>query len=823
MLPADFSLYGGVMPNNEKNNAEPVRVRDNDDTDMFDMLQESFDENVQPESVRMLVIPQNNKVIFNEMVAAIDLPEGPVVEAVKDVMLKHGKLFLVLRVDLQDESLTTDLSEYHEMGSIVDIRQIMKAPSGAMRAFVCGMSRGSLRSLRKVGGVLYGEVDEIPMDVIPMRRVEQEALHRALHDLIERFFDIADKKIPEEVLKRLQGIRELDRLVNQTMILMPIPVELRQALLEAKNNIEQYQTLSNILANEIEVMRIRRQLKEKVQEELDKNQRDYILREQMKVIRSELGENADRDGEEYLAKLDALEASDAVKEAIRKEIKRFATLGGNTSESATSRDYIETLLTVPWEHMSEDNTNLLQAKEILERDHYGLTDVKERVTEFLAVHMHAKQADSPILCLVGPPGTGKTSIAKSIAEAMNRKYVRVCLGGVSDEAEIRGHRRTYVASLPGRIIQGMIQAGTANPLMLLDEVDKLGSDYKGDPASALLEVLDSAQNNRFVDHYIEIPMDMSRVMFIATANTTETIPRPLLDRMEIIEVNSYLKTEKFHIAKEHLIPKQMKRHSLTSSQIAWRDKAIDDMIEYYTREAGVRELERTIGKVCRKVVLAITEAEAEGKKPAKANISGRNLTEYLGRHKYMPEDKIGKAAVGVARGLAWTTVGGATMEIEVNLLPGGGKLSLTGNIGNVMRESAITGITYIRSLIGSKLEEGFFEKNSIHIHIPEGAVPKDGPSAGITMATAVYSAITGKPVASDIAMTGEITLRGRVLPIGGLREKLLAAKSVGVRKVLIPFANKESFSEIPAEVTEGVTICPVKTMEEVLREAIVNQ
>ncbi|MBR7021644.1 MAG: endopeptidase La [Lachnospiraceae bacterium] len=810
------------MPNNEKNKAKPIRVRDNED-DVFDMLQDSFDEHEQTESRRMIVIPQNNKVVFNEMVAAVDLPEGPVVDAVKEAMLKHESLFLVLRVDLQDETLSTNLSEYHEMGSIVDIRQIMKAPSGAMRAFVCGMSRGSITSIRKVGGVLYGEIEEMPMEVIPMRRVEKEALQRALQDLIERFFEVADKKVPEEVFKRLQGIRDLDHLVNQTMILMPIPVELRQALLEAKNNIEQYQTLSRILANETEVMRIRHQLKEKVQEELDKNQRDYILREQLKVIRSELGDNAESAGDEYMNRLDALEASDAVKEAIRKEIKRFTTLGTNSSEYATSRDYIETLLTVPWDHVSEDNENLLQAKEILERDHYGLKDVKERVTEFLAVHMYAKQADSPILCLVGPPGTGKTSIAKSIAEAMNRQYVRVCLGGVSDEAEIRGHRRTYVASLPGRIIQGMIQAGTANPLMLLDEVDKLGSDYKGDPASALLEVLDSAQNSRFVDHYIEIPMDMSRVMFIATANTTETIPRPLLDRMEIIEINSYLRTEKHHIAKEHLIPKQMKRHGLTSKQVGWSDKAVDDMIEYYTREAGVRELERTIGKVCRKVVLGITEAAAEGKKAAKANISGKNLTEYLGRYRYHPEDRIGKATVGVVRGLAWTAVGGATMEIEVNIFPGGGKLALTGNIGNVMRESAITGINYIRSLIGGKLEEGYFDKNSIHIHIPEGAVPKDGPSAGITMATAVYSAITGKPVAADVAMTGEITLRGRVLPIGGLREKLLSAKSVGIRKVLIPIANKETLAEIPAEVTEGMEICPVKTMEEVLREAIVTK
>lgn len=810
------------MPNNEKNNGKPIRSMQGDE-DMFDMLQDSFDEREQTKSKRMLVIPQSNKVIFTEMVAAIDLPEGPVVEAVKEAMLRHEKLFLILRVDPQDETMSVTRSDYHEMGSIADIRQIMKAPNGSMRAFVCGLSRGSLVDLRKNGGVLYGEVEEMPMDILPIRRVEQEALYRALQDMIEQFAEVADKRLPEEVFKRLQGIRDLDRLVNQAMILLPIPVDLRQGLLEAGSNLEQYQMLSTILANELEIMRIRKQLKDKVQEELDKNQRDYILREQMKVIRSELGENSDRDGSEFLERLEKLEASDSVKEAIRKEIRRFSTLGSNSSESATSRDYIETLLSVPWDHVSEDNADLLLAKNILERDHYGLKDVKERVTEYLAVHMHARQADSPILCLVGPPGTGKTSIAKSIAEAMNRKYVRVCLGGVSDEAEIRGHRRTYVASLPGRIMQGMIQAGTANPLMLLDEVDKLGSDYKGDPSSALLEVLDSAQNSRFVDHYIEIPVDLSRVMFIATANTTETIPRPLLDRMEILEINTYLKTEKHHIAKEHLIPKQMKRHGLSSSQIGWTGKAIDDIIEYYTREAGVRELERMIGKICRKAVLSIVEAEAKGEKPGKASITGKNLTEYLGRHRYLPEDPIGRSAVGLARGLAWTAVGGTTMEIEVSLLPGDGKLSLTGNIGNVMRESAITGINYIRAFLGDKVPDGFFDRNIINIHIPEGAVPKDGPSAGITMATAVYSAITGNPVAADVAMTGEITLRGRVLPIGGLREKLLAAKGVGVRKVLIPLANKESLADIPEEVTEGMEIIPVKTMEEVLREAIVKK
>lgn len=771
---------------------------------------------------RLLVMPQRDLVVFNEMVSAFEIREETEIAEIKNVMMRRARVFLVLRMDAKAEGLSTALSEYHEMGTVADIRQLIKLPDGRMRALVCGMSRGRLRDLAIVHCCLYGEIEAAPMDIIPIRRVEQEALRRSLLDLIHRFDDTMEKKMPDDVMNRLNGQKSLETLVNQAMILMPIPAELRQTLLEATNNLEQYHTLSGILANETEVLRIRNHLKEQVQAEIDKNQKDYVLREQMKVIRQELGENGESESEVFRDKVDALEASDEVKNAIRKEIDRYSNLSANSGESSVSRDYIETLLKLPWDHVSEDNDNLLEAEEILERDHYGLKDVKERVTEYLAVHMHAKQADSPILCLVGPPGTGKTSIAKSIAEAMNRRYVRVCLGGVRDEAEIRGHRRTYVASLPGRIIQGMIAAGTSNPLMLFDEVDKLGNDYKGDPSSALLEVLDSAQNSKFVDHYIEIPVDMSRVMFLATANTTETIPRPLLDRMEVIEISSYLKTEKHHIAKEHLIPKQMKHHGLTQKQISWTDKAIDDMIEYYTREAGVRALERAIGKVCRKVVLAMTEAEAAGKTFGKVSITGKNLTDYLGRYRFLPEDKIGKPLVGVARGLAWTSVGGTTMEIEVNIFPGNGKLELTGSLGDVMKESAMAGLSYIRARLSESTEAGYFEKHDIHIHVPEGAVPKDGPSAGITMATAVFSAITQKPVASDVAMTGEITLRGRVLPIGGLREKLLAAKSVGIRKVLIPFTNKEDLTDIPSEVTEGMEIVPVRTMDEVLREAIVQ-
>jgi len=772
---------------------------------------------------RLLVIPQRDLVVFNEMVSTFEIHEEAVIEEIKNVMMHRAKVFVVLRRNPQEEGLSTVLSEYYSIGTIADIRQLIKLPDGRMRALINGVSRGELQDLQLMRGCLYGQVVEFPMEIVPMRRVEQEALRRSLQDLIMRFVEVCEKKIPDDVIKRLSGQTNLAALMNQTMILMPIPTELRQTLLEATNNLEQYQTLSGILANEIEVLRIRLNLKEKVQAEIDKNQKDYVLREQMKVIRSELGDDSENEVEEFRRKAEALEAGEDVKKAILKEIDRYRTLSSNSGESSVSRDYIETLLQLPWDHVSEDNDNLLEAKEILERDHYGLTNVKERVTEYLAVHMHAKKADTPILCLVGPPGTGKTSIAKSIAEAMGRRYVRVSLGGVRDEAEIRGHRRTYVASMPGRIVQGMIQAGTSNPLMLFDEVDKLGNDYKGDPSSALLEVLDSAQNNRFVDHYIEIPVDMSRVMFLATANTTETIPRPLLDRMEIIEINSYLKTEKHHIAKEHLIPKQMEHHGLSGKQLGWTDKAVDEIIEHYTREAGVRALERAIGKICRKVVLTITENEAKGIENKKMSVTARNVPEYLGRYRYRPEDRIGKPMIGVVRGLAWTSVGGTTLEIEVNVFPGSGRLELTGSLGDVMKESAKAGLSCVRARLGDSVGEDYFGRHDIHIHIPEGAVPKDGPSAGITMATAIYSAVTNRPVASDVAMTGEVTLRGRVLPIGGLREKLLAAKSVGIRKVLIPDRNVEDLSDVPAEVTEGMNICPVHTMDEVLREAIVSQ
>lgn len=815
----DKERYEGECAEEERR-PEPERTGDNAAGTGADWYPYEDDTSAE-EHKRLIVLPQKDMVVFEEMVTPIELEDTNLIEEVKSAMMRREKLFVVLRMNPEEEGLPTGLTEYHEVGTIVDVRQLVRLQSDKMRAFVVGVSRARLRDLTIAKGVLYGEVEEFPLEVIPMRRVEQEALRRALYDLDMRMIDMLEKKMPDEVVSRLTNARGLRQLVCQSMILMPIPVQLRQSILEAKNDIEQYQMLSGIIANEVEIMRIRRELKEKVQQEIDKNQKDYVLREQMKVIRSELGDTGESEAEELEKKVEALEASDEVKSAIRKEIKRYTDLGSNNSESSVLRNYLDTVLSLPWDKVSEDNTNLLQAKEVLERDHYGLKEVKERVTEYLAVHMRAKQADSPILCLVGPPGTGKTSIAKSIAEAMGRRYVRVSFGGVRDEAEIRGHRRTYVASMPGRIIQGMIQAGTSNPLMLFDEVDKLGNDFRGDPSSALLEVLDGAQNNRFVDHYVEIPVDMSRVMFIATANNADTIPRPLLDRMEVIEISSYLETEKVHIAKGHLIPKQMQRHGLTKKQLSWSDKAIRDMIEYYTREAGVRSLERAIGKVCRKIVLAIAEAEGEGKDFPKVTVTAKNLTDYLGRYRFLPEDKIGKPMVGVCRGLAWTSVGGTTLEIEVNILPGSGKLELTGSIGDVMKESAVAGISYLRSVLVSDADEEFFAKHDIHIHIPEGAVPKDGPSAGITMATAVYSAVTGKPVASNVAMTGEITLRGRVLPIGGLREKLLAAKSLGIRKVLIPAANVPSLSEIPEEVTDGMEIVPVKTMAEVLKEAIV--
>ncbi|MBO7630902.1 MAG: endopeptidase La, partial [Lachnospiraceae bacterium] len=622
----------------------------------------------------------------------------------------------------------------------------MRLPNNQTRVVIRGQFRGRITDWFDRTEGPCAEVERFPMDEVELSVVEKEALFRSLLETTERFLAVSTK-LPKEIKTKITHIRDLNTLMEQIIILIPIPVRFRQEILESENRIAQYQKLQSILIGEMEVLKIRSEIESKVQKSLDKNQKDYVLREQMKVIRGELGEGQEDDCEEFERKVSELQASEEVKKAIRTEIRRYRNMGANNSEGQVIRNYIETLLSLPWDKGSEENIDIKRASEILERDHYGLEKVKERILEYLAVRARVSNAEAPILCLVGPPGTGKTSIAKSIAEAMNRRYVRVCLGGVRDEAEIRGHRRTYVASMPGRIVQGLKEAGVNNPLMLLDELDKLGSDYKGDPSAALLEVLDSAQNNRFVDHYVDIPTDLSKIVFLATANTTETIPKPLLDRVEVLELSSYTENEKVHIAEGYLVPKQMKNHGLTAKEITFSETAIRDMINYYTREAGVRALERTIGKVCRKVILK----KAEGGAEKKVNVSRKNLKEYLGIYRFHKEDRVRKPQVGIARGLAWTSVGGTTLEIEVNAMKGTGKLEMTGLMGEVMRESASAGISYIRSVADTySLPEDYFEKHDIHIHIPEGAVPKDGPSAGITMATAVLSAVTGIPVSSEV-------------------------------------------------------------------------
>ena len=563
-------------------------------------------------------------------------------------------------------------------------------------------------------------------------------------------------------------------------------------------------------------MDIKEEIQKKVKERVDQNQREYILREQLKQIREELGEdNTISDAEEFEAAAAKLKASKEVKEKLQKEINRFKSSMNSPAENGVIRTYIETMLEMPWDKAVKDHKDIAYAKKVLEEDHYGLEQVKERVLEFLAVRALTRKGESPILCLVGPPGTGKTSIAKSLARALKKPYVRISLGGVRDEAEIRGHRKTYVGAMPGRIAAGLRSAGVKNPLMLLDEIDKVSNDYKGDTFSALLEVLDGEQNYRFRDHYLEVPIDLSEVLFVTTANTLQTIPRPLLDRMEVIEVSSYTENEKMHIAMEHLIPKQLKKHGLKSEQLHISKGAVWKMARNYTKEAGVRQLERKIGDICRKAAREILENKKDT-----VRVTESSLHKYLGREKYTYQKANLTDEVGIVRGLAWTSVGGDTLQIEVNVMPGKGEMILTGQLGDVMKESARTGITYIRS-IGREYDiaEDFFEKHDLHIHIPEGAVPKDGPSAGITMATAMLSAVTGQKVRADIAMTGEITLRGRVLPIGGLKEKLLAAKSAGMKTVLVPEENKEDVEELSLEITKGLEIIPVSHMEEVLRRA----
>lgn len=759
--------------------------------------------------------------ILPGMVIHFDLSRDASISSVEQAMLGDQRLLVVSQKDPGKEN--PGMEDIYDVGTVTLIRQVSKLPEHILRVLVEGVSRARIHGLSQTANGIVTQVSYERDDRADIDEVSAEAMTRTVKEALEAY-GACFPKVGKAVQDQIEEGMELGKLLDSITINMPLPVADKQKILGAISVRERFSILTEILTREVEVIRIKSDLAKNIRQRIDKNQRDYILREQMQYIKEELGENnTDSDVEQFLAEAEKLKAKPEVKEKIRKEIRRYKNVAGSGSESAVERAYIETLLELPWDKASRDSRDLEGAEKILNEQHYGLEKVKERMLEFLAVRMLTGNAGSQIICLVGPPGTGKTSVAKSVAEALKKKYVRICLGGVRDEAEIRGHRKTYVGAMPGRIVAAVKQAGVKNPLMLLDEIDKLGSDYKGDPASALLEVLDGEQNHAFRDHYVEIPIDLSEVLFIATANSRDGIPRPLLDRMEIIEVNSYTANEKFHIAREHLVKKAFRKNGIRKGEIAFSDEAIRDIVRFYTREAGVRGLERQIGAVCRKEARAIFDRRKQ-KLTEEVNITPDKLEHYLGKPKYR-QDKINeKPEVGIVRGLAWTSVGGDTLQIEVNVMPGEGKIDLTGQMGDVMKESARTALSYVRSVSGKyKVAENFYKKKDFHIHIPEGAVPKDGPSAGITMATALLSAVTHMPVRADLAMTGEVTLRGRVLPIGGLKEKVLAAKMAEVKTVLVPKENEKDIEEIPEEIKEGLEILFVETMEEVADLALLKQ
>ncbi len=767
---------------------------------------------------KMPAVALRGTLVMPDMIMHFDISRSRSIKAVEKAMLLDQKIFLVAQKDINEEN--PQMEDLYRIGTIGTIKQVIKLPNNLIRVLVEGLTRGQLVDFSLTEPYLEAEV--LPFydgEMVFASEEEKEAMLRTLKELFVDYSN-AGMKISRELASQILEIDSVERLVDQIIVQMPGSMEQAQELLEAVDLRSRYDTLCRMLANEVSIFEIRQELQAKIKEGIDKNQREYILREQIKIIREELGDDdSESQIDEYRAQTEALEAPQDVKDKILKEIGRLSSLGANNpAEGGVIRGYIETLLSLPWDKMSVDNEDIARARQILTEDHYGLEKIKERVLEFLAVRTLKKKGDSPILCLVGPPGTGKTSIAKSIARSLDKKYIRMSLGGIRDEAEIRGHRRTYIGAMPGRIVQGMRQAGVKNPLFLLDEIDKVSSDYRGDTSSALLEVLDPEQNVRFSDHYIEIPIDLSEVLFIATANDAAGIPRPLLDRMELIEVTSYTENEKEHIAREHLIPKQMDANGIAKKELSISDKALAEIISAYTKEAGVRQLERLIGKICRKSALLMKE---EGKK--KISVTAKNLPDFLGKKKFSFQKANPKPEIGIVRGLAWTSVGGDTLQIEVNTMSGKGELRLTGQLGDVMKESAMAGISYLRSVAKKYgIEDEFFSKNDIHIHIPEGAVPKDGPSAGITMATAMLSAITKTPADASVAMTGEITLRGRVLPIGGLKEKLLAAKKAGIKKVLVPEENRPDVAEMDEEITGGLTIVYVENMNQVVKEALLR-
>lgn len=765
--------------------------------------------------MNMPAVALRGLTILPGMIAHFDISRERSLRAVEEAMEQDQKIYLVTQRNVDSEDPTQE--DLYQVGIVADIKQVVRLQNDVVRILVDGISRAALLGFTGNEKYLEAEIcycdsnaDSLPEDL-------REAMLLGVREAFHRYAAVVGK-ISKELIRQIDQYEDLEKLIDYVTNNLPVSYELKQQVLEAEDINDRYQVIVSLLLSQVEVISIKNELQKKVKVRVDKHQKEYVLREQLGVIREELGENADSEADEYEKKLSELDAPDYVKEKTKKEIKRFRNMSSSSSESTVERGYIETVLELPWNRMSVDNKDLDHAAQVLDDDHYGLKDVKERILEFLAVRNLTSKGESPIICLVGPPGTGKTSIARSIASALEKKYVRISLGGVRDEAEIRGHRKTYIGAMPGRIVNGLRQAGVSNPLMLLDEIDKVSSDYKGDTSAALLEVLDSEQNCRFRDHYIEMPVDLSEVLFIATANEVSGIPKPLLDRMELIEVSSYTENEKFHIAKEHLVEKQKSKNGIKKEQLTITDGALKDIIRLYTREAGVRSLERTIGKLCRKAAREIfKDSEAAVK------VTKTNLKTYLGNPKYSPEKKNDHAEVGIVRGLAWTSVGGVTLEVEVNVLPGKGELVLTGKLGDVMKESAQAALSYVRSISEEYgIDAEFYTKHDIHIHIPEGAVPKDGPSAGITMATAMLSAITDRAVRADVAMTGEITLRGRVLPIGGLKEKLLAAKVIGIKTVCIPKDNEKDLEEISKEITDGMEIVPVERFSQVEKIAFVK-
>ena len=768
--------------------------------------------------MKMPAVALRGMVILPGMVAHFDVSRAKSIKAVEEAMMDEQKIFLVAQKDVEQEN--PDIEDLFKIGIIAEVKQVIKLQNNIVRILVEGKERAELSAFLENPDYLLAEIirfDEEVDDGLPEEA--KEAMLRSIQETFGKYV-VVNPKMGKELQRQLSEITDLEKLMNQLANSLPVHFEEKQKILDAVSMTERYEVLMALLLKEIEIIAIKNDFQAKVKAHVDKNQKEYLLREQMKVIREELGEdNTESDADHFMDALGKIKADKEVKEKIKKEIDRFKNISSSSSESTVARGYIETLLELPWNKTSRDNKDLKNAEQILNADHYGLEKVKERMLEFLAVRNLTSKGESPIICLVGPPGTGKTSIARSVAKALDKKYVRISLGGVRDEAEIRGHRRTYVGAMPGRIVNGLRSAGVKNPLMLLDEIDKMSSDYKGDTASALLEVLDAEQNKKFRDHYVEIPIDLSEVLFIATANSVQDIPRPLLDRMELIEVTSYTENEKLHIAKEHLLAKQMERNGIRPEQLAITDKAMAKIISGYTREAGVRNLERKLGEICRKAARPLYEGEKE-----KIKVTEQNLEKFLGKEKYSFDKKNDTDEVGIVRGLAWTSVGGDTLEIEVNIMPGKGEFQLTGQLGDVMKESAQAGISYIRSVSEEyHIPKKFFQENDIHIHIPEGAVPKDGPSAGITMAIAMLSAITKTPVRADVAMTGEITLRGRVLPIGGLKEKTLAAKNAGIKTICVPKKNEKDIDEISPEIKKGLKIVFVEQMKDVLDVAFAKK